>query len=255
MTASSQEISNTIQRRPEKEKKLWDHWSGKKQYNRSSLELYYRIRERNVQWLTSLTFSLLHDKENIRILKTDLWNEAKKDERYFLDAPGNKFGLDISGKICRLSKLKYGKNLSLAQGNIESIPFRSDIFHLIWDISTIDHCKHPEMVLAEYNRVLKSGGILLLVVENLLCFSFPVTKMQSFLGLHVPFNGYLSSKVIQACQMTGFQIVDHFKTKVHLPKFIVYPLEKKRLLEGINQGRNFLWDLCKKYSVILCRKA
>ena len=255
MTASNQEISKTIQRGPEKAKILWDQWSEKKQYNRSNLELYYRIRERNLLWLTSLTFSLLHDKENIRILKTDLWNEAKKDERYFLDAPGSKFGLDISGEICRLSKLKYGESISLAQGSIESIPFHSDNFHLIWDISTIDHCDHPEMALAEYNRVLKSGGILLLVVENLLCFSFPATKIQSYLGFHVPFKGYLSSRVIQTCKLAGFQIVDHFKTNIHLPRFVVYSLEKKGLLEGINQGRNFLWDLCKKYSVILCRKA
>ena len=237
-----------------KANKSWNLWSEKKQYNKSNLKLYYRIRERNLQWLTSLSMSLLDDKKNIRILKTDLWNEVKKDERYFLDALGTRVAIDISEKLCRSSKMKFDERISITQGTIECLPFRPDIFHLIWDISTIDHSEHPRSVLNEYYRVLKVGGVLLLIVENLLCFSFPITKIQSYLGFHVPFNGYLLSKVMKDCQLAGFEIVDHFKTNVHLPRFIVYPLEKKDLLEDINRGRNVLWDLCKKYSVILCRK-
>jgi hypothetical protein len=64
----------------------------------------------------------------------------------------------------------------------------------------------------------------------------------------------LPSRIIRACRRSGFEVVDHFKTNVHLPTFIVYPLERRGFLEGINRGRNAFWSLCKKYFVTLSRK-
>ena len=234
--------------------RLWDRWSERKHYNRSHLELYYRIRERNLKWLASCSLSLVSDKRDLKILKTDLWNEAKKDGRFFQDASGSRLGIDISGKICKQAKARCQERLSIVNGNIESLPFMSDSIDLIWDISTIDHCKYPENVISEYNRILKPNGILLLIAENPFCLSYPVTKIQSFLKYHVPFKGFSPSRIIRACGRAGLEVIDHFKTNVHLPRFIVYPLERKGLLEGINCGRNVLWDCCKKYFVTLSRK-
>ena len=233
---------------------LWDRWSERKHYNRSHLELYYRIRERNLKWLASLTLSFVSDKSDLKILKTDLWNEAKKDENFFLDTCGLTFGIDISGEICNQARSGCGEELFIVNGNVESMPFASDSHDLIWDISTIDHCKYPEQAIREYHRILKPHGILLLVAENPFCFSYPVTKIQSFFKCHVPFKGFLPSRIIRACRRSGFEVVDHFKTNVHLPTFIVYPLERKGLLEKINCGRNVFWSLCKKYFVTLSRK-
>ncbi|RJP65261.1 MAG: class I SAM-dependent methyltransferase [Candidatus Abyssobacteria bacterium SURF_17] len=233
---------------------LWDEWSRRKHYNRARLSLYYHIRERNLRWLTSRARGLLTTNGPVRILKTDLWNEVKKGERYFLDAECSRFAVDISDEICRAAKSDFGNAIFLARSDIEFLPFRTCSFDLIWDISTIDHCDHPENVLREYQRVLRPGGILLLIVENPFCLSFPVTKLQSYLKLHVPFKGFSPSRMVRACRANGLTVVSRFKTNIHLPTFVVYYLERKGELEEINQGNSLFWDSCKKYFVLLCRK-
>jgi SAM-dependent methyltransferase len=234
---------------------IWEFWPEKKHYNKPHLELYYHIRRRNLKWLTALSLSFLAENKHPRILKTDLWNEAKKDDRFFVDANGQRVGIDLSNSICKMTKARYADAIPLAQGSIDALPFLSGSFDIIWDISTIDHFGDPEKVLKEYNRVLKPGGVLLMISENPFCLSYPVTKLQSFVGLHVPFKGFLPARMLRACREGGLQVIDNFKTNVHLPAFIVYPLERNGRLEEINQGRNIFWDLCKKYFVVLARKS
>ena len=120
--------------------------------------------------------------------------------------------------------------------------------------STIDHSERPEKVIDEYSRILKPNGVLLLVAENPLCLSYPVTKIQSLVKKHVPFIAYLHSRILRVCLKAELEVIDHFKTNVHLPTFIVYPLEKRGMLERINRGRSTLWNFCKKYSVVIARK-
>ena len=232
---------------------LWDHWSQRKSYNSKKLELYYHIRNRNFHWLTSLSFPLIKCNENIRILKTDLWNEAKKNETFFINRKEFKYGIDISNKVCNLAKTKHS-HIPIIQGNIGELPFPNSSFDLIWDISTIDHFKNPEKAIQEYYNALKPKGVMLLVVENPFCISYPITKLQSFFGHHVPFKTFLPSQILRICKKTGFEISDSLKTNVHLPTFIVYPLEKRGLIEKINREQNFFWQFCKKYFVVLARK-
>lgn len=232
---------------------LWDNWSEKKNYNDEKLERYYHIRNRNFHWLTDLSLSLVKKKKNIRILKTDLWNEAKKKETFFTERKNKKYGIDISNKICMLAKSRY-PDLTIVRAGISELPFKISSFDLIWDISTIDHIEHPEKALKGYYNVLSPGGGLLLVVENPFCFSYPVTKFQSFFGHHVPFKTFLPSRILKICRETGFEITNFLKTNIHLPTFIVYPLEKRGLVEKINRNQNIFWQFCKKYFVILARK-
>mgnify|MGYP000368561256 CR=1 FL=1 len=163
----------------------WDWWSGRKAYNSSHLEIYYAIRQRNLQWLTDLSLSYLSTKRPCSILKTDLWNEAKKDEPFFAEADGVKVGIDVSGSICKMARSKHGGTILITQGSIEALPFASDSFDIVWDISTIDHSERPEKVIDEYSRILKPNGVLLLVAENPLCLSYPVTKIQSLVKKRV----------------------------------------------------------------------
>jgi len=235
------------------DKNLWNYWSQRKTYTKKKLELYYHIRNRNFHWLTSLSLSLLKDNKNIRILKTDLWNEAKKNETFFINRKELKYGIDISNNICHLAKSKH-PHLLIVQGDIGELPFPNNGVDLIWDISTIDHHENPQKVIQEYYQALKPGGVMLLVVENPFCFSYPITKLQSFFGLHVPFKTFLPSWILNICKKAGFEIADSLKTNVHLPTFIVYPLEKRGVLEKINREQNLFWQFYKKYFVVLARK-
>jgi len=238
----------------QQDRSLWDAWSARKRYDRPGLELYYQIRARNLEWLAERSRALLPAGVAPRLLKTDLWNEAKKAERFFLDAPGEKVGVEYSAQVCRMARRRHPDSFGAVNGSVEQLPFRSESFDLIWDISTIDHCDAPEQTVVEYHRCLKRGGVLLLIVENPFCLSFPATKLQSYVGLHVPFRAPPPWRVIRWCRDAGLQVVDTFKTNLHLPATLVYYLERRDRVEAINRGRHPLWSLCKKYFVALCVK-
>jgi len=240
---------------PGPEGRLWDAWTRRKRYDRPAMERYYRIRDRNQAWLVSLARSYLEDKTDARTLKTDLWNEGKKNERFFSDSPGVNFGIDISGEVCGLAKEKVGDKIRVVNANIGALPFRDRSFDIVLDISTIDHFDSPESAVREYHRILKPGGVVLLVVDNPLYIGFPVLKIQSFLGLHVPFKAFPPFRVRRACRETGFNVVRTFCTYLHVPAFVAYFLDDLNLFDRANQGRNFLWNIGKKYAVVVARKA
>lgn len=239
---------------PKQEGRLWDGWTRKRRYDRPGMERYYRIRDRNQAWLVALAREVLADQTEARTLKTDLWNEGKKSERFFVDSPGINFGIDISGEVCRLAKEKAGDKVRVVNASIGFLPFRPQSLDLILDISTIDHFDEPEQAIQEYRRILKPRGVVLIVADNPFYLGFPVLKMQSFFNLHVPFKAIAPFRIRRACEAAGFRVVRSFYTYLHLPAFIVYFLEESNLLDTINQGRNVLWNILKKYAVVVAWK-
>jgi SAM-dependent methyltransferase len=240
--------------RRKREGRLWDVWTRRKQYDRPGMKRYYQIRDRNQAWLVASAREVLAEKIDVRTLKTDLWNEGKKNERFFMDSPGINFGIDISGQVCRLAKEKAGGRLRVVNASIGFLPFRPQSFDLILDISTIDHFDEPEHAIKEYCRILKPQGVVLIVADNPFYLGFPVLQMQSFFKLHVPFKAFPPSRIRRACEGAGLRVVRSFYTYLHLPAFIAYFLEERRLLDRINQGRSILWNIGKKYVVVLAQK-
>lgn len=51
------------------------------------------------------------------------------------------------------------------QGGIESIPFVAESFDVVTSINNFDHVENPTVGAAEVSRVLKHGGLFLLIVE------------------------------------------------------------------------------------------
>jgi|YNPNPStandDraft_1061719.scaffolds.fasta_scaffold67392_1 SAM-dependent methyltransferase len=109
-------------------------------------------------------------KRKIRLLKTDLWNEAVYKngsilrEIFFKDKKIELFGIDISEKICQRAK-KIDNSIKISKGDIRSLPFSGEFFDVVLDLSTIDHIPEENVSRAinEYRRVLKKKGLLLLV--------------------------------------------------------------------------------------------
>jgi len=107
--------------------------------------------------------------DKINLLKTDLWNEGIDYQRDVLGLYNNYkninlYGLDISPIVCHCAKSRI-KNIHIAQGDIRTIPLKSNSFDILLDLSTLDHIPQNETtnVLREYNRVLKKSGIMVLV--------------------------------------------------------------------------------------------
>lgn len=72
-------------------------------------------------------------------------------------------GIDISEQMLRLSK---NNGCKLVQGDAEEIPLRSDIFDTVICLHTFHFLPNPLACIRESQRVLKSGGLLVLIFET-----------------------------------------------------------------------------------------
>ena len=72
-------------------------------------------------------------------------------------------GIDISAQMLRLSKNNGSK---LVQGDAEEIPLRSDIFDTVICLHTFHFLPNPLACIRESQRVLRSGGLLILIFET-----------------------------------------------------------------------------------------
>lgn len=130
------------------------------------------------QCLTAFRLGLSHIKNRqIRILKTDLWTEGIVRSREVLDHAIHitvqkgytieAHGIDISDEICQKA-IEHGTRALIKQGDIRYLPYPSEFFDLILDVSTIDHIpfSEAEVALLEYNRCLKGNGVLVLMFAH-----------------------------------------------------------------------------------------
>jgi len=92
------------------------------------------------------------------ILKTDCWNEA---HQVFPIAPlfRNIICVDAwDEKVAMARKLGH----RIDKGDVTALPYSNDNFDVVIDLSTIDHVENYNKALDEYDRVLISGGYILI---------------------------------------------------------------------------------------------
>jgi SAM-dependent methyltransferase len=104
-----------------------------------------------------------------RLLKTDLWDEAKNTRILCWAAEQGAlvYGIDISEPIVRQARATFGgtpARFNLA--DVRSLPFADDSFDAIYSMGTIEHFDESEAAVREMARVLKPDGRLVLGVPN-----------------------------------------------------------------------------------------
>jgi SAM-dependent methyltransferase len=123
--------------------------------------------------------------EGLRVLKTDLWDEAK-NTRILVWAAGHgarAFGVDISPPIVAQARAAFHREpLFAAVADIRELPFGDESFDAIYSMGTIEHFRDSERALREMVRVLRPGGCAIIGVPN----------------RHDPFLRPLLSAVLQA---------------------------------------------------------
>jgi SAM-dependent methyltransferase len=118
--------------------------------------------------------------EGLRILKTDLWDEAK-NTRILAWASGQgarAFGIDISEPTVIQARAAFDpgpvprdgrqgtQGLLSAVGDVRDLPFRDASFDAIYSMGTIEHFDETEHAVEEMARVLKPGGRAIVGVPN-----------------------------------------------------------------------------------------
>jgi SAM-dependent methyltransferase len=107
-----------------------------------------------------------------RLLKTDVWDEAK-NTRILLWAAKVKgvqpFGLDISSTIVRQARRAFVENNIRARfivSDMRDMGYRDETFDCLYSMGTCEHFHEYRTALAECYRVLKPGGTAIIGVPN-----------------------------------------------------------------------------------------
>lgn len=126
---------------------------------------YYRASE--IRLLTHA----LPDLRGLRLLKTDLWDEAKNTRiLQWAERRGARvYGVDISRPTVERALVEFhGRPLAAAAADVRRLPYRDDQFDAIYSMGTIEHFDDSAAAVAEMYRVLKPGGRAIVGVPNLL---------------------------------------------------------------------------------------
>jgi SAM-dependent methyltransferase len=106
----------------------------------------------------------------LRVLKTDLWDEAKNTRilAWAADRGACAFGVDISEPTVAQAKTAFGGTsvLRAAAADVRELPFRDASFDAVYSMGTIEHFDETEQAVKEIARVLKPGGRAIVGVPN-----------------------------------------------------------------------------------------
>ena len=152
-----------------------------------------------------------------RILKTDLWDEAKNTRilKWAAEQKADVYGIDISTSILNearepfaQARLKYGFVIS----DLRKIGIGDESFDFLYSMGTIEHFPEYRQAIKECYRVLRRKGVAIVGVPNK-CDPFLRPLMVSFLnkiGLYA--YGYEKSftkrELERMLRETGFKVVD-----------------------------------------------
>jgi SAM-dependent methyltransferase len=107
--------------------------------------------------------------DGLRILKTDLWDEAKNTRilAWASQQGALAYGVDISEPTVIQARAAFqGDPLRCAVSDVRDLPFADASFDAIYSMGTIEHFDETERAVAEMARVLKPGGCAIIGVPN-----------------------------------------------------------------------------------------
>ena len=106
-----------------------------------------------------------------RILKTDLWDEAKNTRilRWAAGEGAQAFGIDIAPAIVAGARRGFADaelRLQGVRGDVRTLPFRTGSFDVVYSMGTVEHFDDTDGALREIFRVLRPGGRAIIGVPN-----------------------------------------------------------------------------------------
>ena len=107
--------------------------------------------------------------QGARLMKTDLWDEARNTRILAWAAERGAFvhGIDLSPAIARDAVRELGTGvLRAAVSDVRALPYADETFDLVYSMGTVEHFDETTQALAEIRRVLRRGGRAIIGVPN-----------------------------------------------------------------------------------------
>ncbi len=112
--------------------------------------------------------------DGLRILKTDLWDEARNTRILVWAAQqgARAYGVDISPPVVRRARAAFasgpggGEPLRGTIGDVRALPFADGSFDAVYSMGTIEHFDETVLAVSEIARVLRPGGRAIVGVPN-----------------------------------------------------------------------------------------
>lgn len=110
----------------------------------------------------------------LRILKTDLWDEAKNTRilAWARQQGAETYGIDISMPTLQQARTAFAPKdgqvqpLKAAVADVRGLPFADGSFDAIYSMGTIEHFDETQQAIGEIARVLAPGGRAIVGVPN-----------------------------------------------------------------------------------------
>jgi len=155
---------------------------------------YYRDNEQR------LLADHLPDLRGLKILKTDLWDEAKNTRilAWASQHGASAYGIDISMPTVRQARTAFAPGaLRCVVSDVRDLPFRDASFDAVYSMGTVEHFDETEHAIEEIARVLKPGGRAIVGVPN----------------RHDPFLRPLLATALQAVGLYGYGFEKSYSRK------------------------------------------
>jgi ubiquinone/menaquinone biosynthesis C-methylase UbiE len=115
--------------------------------------------------------------------------------------------MDVSLRRARLAREKRSRVLC---GDGYALPFASESFSVVLLVAVIEHTSRPWEVLQEARRVLKPGGVAVIVVPNDVTMSFGRLLLRKFPIRYPDHLTYTTPGRMKRWLSSGFKIRDAF---------------------------------------------
>jgi len=228
--------------------KYWDQFTMEWRPNSHSNDLLARHKRETHLRLVARWAEVTN---NLKILKTDLFEEAFGSDQFLFDlaeVSNDSIGIDISWEIssrARKNAKHYGLDISnYICCDVRRLPLRNDSIDLIISNSTLDHFPDEADIIAalrELRRVLRIDGILIITMDNKSNITYPpymFVRLWMLLGLASYFIGRtLSAKELRhALGELGFR-VEESAAIIHYPYPLALVRGVERFLCWLGRGR------------------
>jgi ubiquinone/menaquinone biosynthesis C-methylase UbiE len=134
----------------------FNKWAGS--YDTGIVSIFFKMCYRRIRPLLNL-----HD--GMRLLDVGCGTGSLLQELSESGKELNLYGIDLSPEMVNAArvKLKDKKHIELYEGSAADLPFESNYFDYVVCMNSLHHHANPNQSLAEMARVLKAGGMTILM--------------------------------------------------------------------------------------------